>query len=281
MVDRASGGGTVTIDLRRFDFIDLYGMLGILYACADIRDRYRAEVQLQVADEKACSFLPRAGFFDVLPSHVQVPNAFGANRVERMRARRGLNDDFLELTSIDSEPAIFGVLKKLFDVLHRGLRYAESDAKDLVVLLSELCHNVLDHGDGNAQGLAAMLLYKGKRGKFVQFVVGDRGPGIRSTLTRNPDYSYVQTDVQAILQSIELGASEHRQSFRGNGLYHLKRLTFKHKGSVYVRSGAGAVFLRSDGMSRRFPECPHLSGVQFLISFPSRAQNRRVSRRRA
>jgi sensor histidine kinase regulating citrate/malate metabolism len=104
----------------------------------------------------------------------------------------------------------------------------------------------------------------------MQVVVSDRGHGIRATLRRNPAYQALASDTEAILRSVRLGVSEHEDRMRGNGLYHLMELAYKHEGAVHIRSGSGKVYLRTDQRTVRQFLVPELQGTQFSITFPAK-----------
>ncbi|MCZ7673839.1 MAG: hypothetical protein M5U34_45320 [Chloroflexi bacterium] len=191
-------------------------------------------------------------------------------QLDQADALRGNNPALLELTVIDSPEVIDEILDRLINVLCDQLHYRIHDAYDLAIVFSELCQNVLDHNSVAADGLAAMQVYNGRHGRFMQFVVADRGDGIRKTLQRNQKYAGLNTDIDAIIQSIKLGASEYEDPTRGNGLYHLLELSFKHQGAVHIRSGSGKVYLRMDHRKAKGFDVPFLSGCQFSISFRER-----------
>lgn len=260
----------ITLDLRSLQFIDVFAMVSIIYCCADVQERFGCRVRLEFTEEGAGSFLPRVGFFDVLGSEVICADVFTPARLEWERALHGEDRALLELTRIDSPTAVDMVMDKLIHVLRYHLRYQRHDAYDLAIVFSELCNNVLDHSPVTAQGLAAMQVFGSSTGRFMQFVVGDRGVGIKATLQRNPRFAALRSDIQAIMASTHLGVSEHVEATRGNGLHHLLELAFKHHGSIQIRSGQGKVYWRMDHQQRyQFP-VPHLQGAQFSITFPTR-----------
>lgn len=263
------GEDLVILDLRELDFIDLFAMAGLAYLCQELEDNVGCRVKLELGEAGACGFLPRAGFFDVLPPTVDLSD-FPMARVEVMRYYRGSNPAFLELTRIDSFNVIDDILDKFIHILQRRLKYPRHETYDIAIVLSELCHNILDHNSPAAEGVAAMQVYNGQAGRFIQVIVGDRGHGIRETLRRNQAYTNLTSDTDAILRSVDLGVSEHDDQIRGNGLYHLLELTFKHQGAVHIRSGTGKVYFRMDRREYHVFSVPRLQGTQFSITFPAK-----------
>jgi anti-sigma regulatory factor (Ser/Thr protein kinase) len=264
---------SIVFDLRSVEFIDLFAMLGVAYLCADLCDAESYRVRLELGDDGACSFLPRAGFFDILPGTDAIEFDFPAARIEYLRLYHGANTGLLELTPFASSDAIDAVLGKFIGILRHRLRYPKDDAYDLAIMLSELCHNVINHHEdpAAAAGVAAMQVHDGRAGRFVQVVVGDRGVGIRRTLARNPAHADLPSDAAAILRSVELGVSEHAEETRGNGLYHLRRLVIRHGGSLHIRSGCGKAYYPVDQSHPRTFAVPWLSGTQYAIALPVKA----------
>lgn len=261
----------VVLDLTDVQFMDVFAMVGVIYCCEDIQGLHGCRIRLEFTDDGAGGFLPRIGFFDVLGPAVEYPEVFTPARLEWERALHGEDKRLLELTPIDSPAAIDAVQDKLIHVLHYQLKYRLHDAYDLAIVFSELCNNVLDHSPADALGLAAMRIYGTQGQRFMQFVVADRGDGIKTTLTRNPNFANIRSDNDAIITSTDLGASEHEENTRGNGLYHLLKLAFKHQGNVRIRSGRGNVYWRMDLHKRHQFNVPYLQGTQFSIIFPTHA----------
>lgn len=266
----AGAEARVVLDLQSLDFIDLFAMVGVAYLCGDLRDAGSCCVRLELGEDGACSFLPRAGFFDVLPASDLVEFDVPAARIEYLRHYHGANTGLLELTSIASSDAIAAVLDKFIGILRHRLKYRKDDAYDLAIMLSELCHNVIDHHPepAAAAGVAAMQVHVGRAGRFVQVVVGDRGNGIRWTLAQNPAHANLSSDIAAIMRGVELGVSEHAEETRGNGLYHLRRLVAQHRGSLHIRSGRGKVYYPVDRLQPLTFAVPWLGGTQFSIALP-------------
>lgn len=266
-----SGDAAVTLDLRGLGFVDLFAMAAIACVCGDLHDA-GVTTQLAVSEGGACGFLQRAGFFDILPQAVTLGADLPPARLAYMRAIRGANPALVEFTSINSGRAIRGILTIFRRVLRYQLRYTTAEAKTLSIMLSELCHNVLDHNADlpGAEGVAAMQVHLTDSGRFMQVVVADRGAGILRTLRRNERHADLASDVEAIEQCVELGMTEYRDLTHGNGLFHLLRLARQHHGAVHIRSGAGKVYYRTDRHERQRFTVPYLTGTQFAIVFPAR-----------
>lgn len=273
--ESAATGDSVCIELSDLRFIDLFAAMALLHWCEGAISKYRCPIRLELSEAGACSFLPRLGFLSVLPENVQISGTPGPAKLQWQQALRGTNPTFLEITRLDSHDVIDEVLAKLITIVFRNLHYPKREALDMAQAFSEVCRNVLDHNELSAQGMAAMQICSNKEGRYLQFVVSDRGAGIRATLSRNPELRNLSSDKRAIIQSTALGVSEyHQNEFRGNGLYHLLRLVSKHEGSVHIRSGEGRVYWSWGRYGeRRYPyDVPFLGGVQVALRFPARNQ---------
>jgi anti-sigma regulatory factor (Ser/Thr protein kinase) len=269
----------ICFDLRNLAFIDLFSMVALLYTCQELIQHPGSGVHLELSEEGACGFLPRVGFLELVPQGVTYSNTFTASRLIWEQAERGNNPRLLELTSLSSSSVIRTILDNLVHVLRRRFGYGQEEAYDMVRAFSEVCHNVLDHNDQSvAKGLAAMQEFEGPTGKFLHFVVGDAGIGIKTSLTRNPIYSHIKSDIEAILASTENAASESPDFLRGSGLPTLLELSAKHSGSVHIRSGSGRVYWRRDGEHRcyTFDGVPYLPGAQIAITYPARSKSSRL-----
>ncbi len=266
-------GGLVQIDLRGLDFIDLFAMVGLAFLCGDLCDSGGCRVSLQLGEGDGCGFLARAGFFDILPSVVVELCDLPPARLSYMRLFYGSNRALLEFTRLDSYQTVREVLNRVKHTLQRQLKYSHDDARRLTMMLSEVCHNVLDHHDDprGADGVVAMQVHGKGTDRFVQVVVGDRGRGIRGTLSRHRDHADLMSDVEAIGRSVEPGTSEYDDPTHGTGLYHLLRLARLHGGTVHIRSGSGKLYSRAGHAEAMLLTVPTLGGTQFSLAFPAKS----------
>jgi hypothetical protein len=72
----------IVLDLRCVDFIDLFAMIGLIYACAELHEQYACSVRLEFDDVGAGRYFPQIGFLNVLGSDVEVVDVLypGARR---------------------------------------------------------------------------------------------------------------------------------------------------------------------------------------------------------
>lgn len=263
-------GGRSVIDLRGVPFIDMFSSVGLLYCCRDLLDLHACQVQLKLDGNGACAFLPRIGFLSALDPRVMLSSAHSLAQLYEGESYRGNSRMIIELTRLDSDETIKNVLNHVMDVLVENLYYSSHEVCDLASIFSELCHNVPEHAGSNSNGLAAMQIYRGRYGPFMQFVVADQGVGILETLQRNPTHSHLVDDVEAIAASLQPRTSEYLDESRGNGLAFLVERVHRLKGRLHIRSGSGKVYVRTEPDDfRRFRVAP-LTGTQVSVTFPAR-----------
>jgi anti-sigma regulatory factor (Ser/Thr protein kinase) len=89
---------------------------------------------------------------------------------------------------------------------------------ELVEIFSELVNNAAEHGM-NPEGAQAHIRYMPhRRGYAFDAVIADPGPGIRSTLARNPALPRPETDTGAIGLAVQELVSGTGVPTRGIGL---------------------------------------------------------------
>ncbi len=262
-------GGESTFDLSGITFISAAGMVQLTAACHALASA-GARPSVKVDDVNVRGYLARSGFFSALDGIAVVEPPL--SRVQKMISdhQRGGNPLLVEVTRIASGAALPELLDRIVSVLQRRLKYRQRDAFDIAVAISELSQNTFDHNTGSC-GFLAMQVYGSKGAKrFLEVAVADYGEGLTATLTRNPKYSDIRSDVQAIRRAIQPGVSEHDDPTRGTGLHHLIQITYHHGGSVQIRSGRGKVHFRMDKKIGYEFAVPRVPGVQVSLSLPAK-----------
>ena len=57
----------ISIDLRGLRYIDLFSAICLLHSCAELAEKHCCNVQIEIGEDGACSFLPRMGFLSCIP----------------------------------------------------------------------------------------------------------------------------------------------------------------------------------------------------------------------
>jgi anti-anti-sigma regulatory factor/anti-sigma regulatory factor (Ser/Thr protein kinase) len=266
----SEGHLSITIDCSGLQFVDPFGMIGLILASRSQKLRGGAPFTFYLPEGKVRSYLGRAGFLRAALQYASFEPPVDDDWLELMDLYQGTTPSLLEVTLLEGADAIPSVLEGVETALRAQLSYRKHDAFDICIMLSEICHNVFDHNEGKTVCYGAMQTYAPRRGeKFLQVSIGDDGLGIPTTLRRNPKYADLTNDWDAIVKSFENQVSEFDDLTRGNGLYHLLSLVLRHKGTVTVRSGMGKVYVRGDEKWGRRFEVAELEGTQFAMTFPT------------
>lgn len=268
-VERASPfqGDAPTCDLRNIRLITPAALVQ-LAAGAYWLAREGRPLHIRIDDEFVRGYLIRCGFFGVLSDIARVepdlpPTSFF------LEARRGTNPMLIEVTRIENGAALPPLLDQIVWVLRHRLKYRKFDAFDVATAISEACQNTFDHNADTA-GFVAMQVYGHGRKRFLEIGISDYGVGLAPSLRKNPKND-VPTDLAAIQLATQLGTSEHDDPTRGTGLYHLLEITYKHQGSVQIRSGAAKVRYRMDKRRGWVFSVPTTAGVHLALTLPSKA----------
>jgi len=259
------GADEATLDLTDVQFVSPAALVQLAAACHALTRDGRPPV-IRVVEPDVRSYLSRAGFFAVLEGVAAVdPPMIRSHRYE---ALRGSNPLLIEVTKLEKGRELPDLLDAIVTVLRERLKYRKYDAFDVATAVSEIAQNTFDH-NAHTCGFVAMQVYgKGKR-RFLEIGVADFGDGLAATLRRNPQHA-PRTDVDAIKLAVQLGTSEHDDPTRGTGLHHLLEITYKHEGSVQIRSGAAKVRYRMDERRGWIFVVPSMPGVQIALTLRSK-----------
>lgn len=177
----------------------------------------------------------------------------------------------IEVTKIQNGAELPALLDRIVYVLCHRLKYKKHDAFDVTIAVSEICQNTFDHNTHSC-GFLAMQVYRGGPGRFLEIGVADYGDGLAATLKRNPHNPPILSDMEAIHQATQLGTSEFSDRTRGTGLYHLLEITYKHGGSVQIRSGGATMRYRMDKQQGWGFHVVPMPGVQIALTLPTKVR---------
>ncbi|MGA2269611.1 MAG: hypothetical protein ABSH44_14175 [Bryobacteraceae bacterium] len=261
--------GPCVFDLRGVTFVSPAALVQLTAACHAIHQRGQTPV-IAIEDSSVRSYLLRAAFFSALEGVADIQPSLVKPWNRIYDHMRGSNPMLIEVTKIESGAALPSLLDQVVDVLRFRLKYRKNDAFDVATAVSELSQNTFDHNQ-NTCGFLAMQVYGKGAKRFLEIAVADHGCGLAATLGRNPKNPRALSDVEAIKEAIKPGVSEHDDPTRGTGLYHLLEITYKHEGSVQIRSGSGIARYRMDRKMGWYLSVPPMPGVQVALTLPSKA----------
>jgi anti-sigma regulatory factor (Ser/Thr protein kinase) len=107
------------------------------------------------------------------------------------------------------------------------------------VAMDEISENVIHHADTSLGGFAAAQGWR-KRSEFEVAIV-DLGVGIKASLSTNPDYTHITSDVEAIETAVQPYVTATPERNGGIGLFVTNLLLAANGGEMLIRSGNGAM----------------------------------------
>jgi hypothetical protein len=258
---------TGRFDLNDVTFVAPSGLVDLAVAVTT-RASSAGSCELLVADHEVRTYLARIRFCQLLSSVAVFNPPIPAYVLRRSDLYEGASESLVELTRLTSLVALPILLGRIIRALTGQLGYADDAAKDVAIGISETVQNSFDHNPAIESFLAMQVYGSGER-RFLEIAMGDAGQGIRATLSQNPAYSYIASDVLAIQRSLERGVSASSDLTRGTGLFHLRDLTRKLSGSLEIRSGSAKVRMRADRPRATYLSVPAMAGVQVTLGLPT------------
>ena len=108
------------------------------------------------------------------------------------------------------QPTIFHSIREAQDLantLEQNLTTQHPEAASIsgvaVETFSELLNNAAEHGMSDAGAHCHVRLMPHRMGNCLDIVVADSGPGIRASMTRNPNLPITESDAEAIAMAVQ------------------------------------------------------------------------------
>lgn len=219
----------ICFDLARTESFTPFGIIMLTATIAEClkkgkRCKYRRPVK-----GSAQKFFRETGFneyFKLLDSSHAEPHNIRTGDIQLIR-----------LTGLNTE-----IADTITEILDYHLRISEGLKGSLRLSMLEAITNVIDHS-GVKDYYICCWNYPAL--KQIKLCIADLGIGIRSSLTKSSQYSYMKTDHEAIQLAIENGVSS-RPERAGLGLDHIRRFLTVNKGRLCIISYQGKVFWKFD-----------------------------------
>jgi len=265
----AANVGAVRFDLRHCEFIEPFGIVGLLFLL-----RHAAARQTQVVCDLPHSAAVRAylSAMDFYRQAEPYAELYPAPTGDSGSGETSEGDFSLALTPIHSEAdvteAVKGLIARVRSILTRNLQYNPTVLNKICVALAEICQNIPQHSDD--WGTVALQSYRSRNrpdDRFVKFAVGDLGVGIRQSLASRQGSADLN-DAEAIRSALRFGVSRFGEPGRGLGLAAVAALAKAVGGSLQVRSGRARVLLR--GAQHYVFSVPFFPGTQVSLELPAR-----------
>ncbi|MBN2482986.1 MAG: hypothetical protein JXD21_02130 [Candidatus Omnitrophica bacterium] len=252
----------ILLDLGLVSAISPYGIgsLLILYRYT-LNLGARLEIDFYDNDSMYRRF-QRWGMFEYMPC--------GYNRKDASSAEEeNLSTDiFLKLQLIKSEDDIY----KAIEFLRENLQLPQEEFTDLIVVISEITQNILEHSDTEGFLNIGREYHRIRRRNFLHICVADSGLGMGQSLKEKlRHYQDDYLDGFAIYKALYEGISRYDDPGRGNGVIKTRGIVKKYHGKMVIRSGCAKLwgdvptwqierFLRKN--------LRYLPGTQVHITFP-------------
>jgi anti-sigma regulatory factor (Ser/Thr protein kinase) len=249
----------ITVDLRQAAFVEPYGA-----ACLVLLAR-----RLAGRRQRLVCVLPSAANAQQAVSQMRLGEwlePLGEVRHLRRPGLRSQDETTLPLSVVRSRADVQGVLDYLVAQVRGRLDYGLSDLLDATKVVSELCHNVVDHS--GAEGLATASIFRDRTGRrFISLAVVDAGVGIRASLAQRYPEAEHWRHAEAIQRALD-GLSSRPDS-GGLGLRSVQAIVRRYEGRLAIRSGNDRLYVSAKRQARTvsgvlFP------GTQVGISFSQR-----------
>ncbi len=190
-------------------------------------------------------------------------NRFNLQAITKLRAF-GNSTSLNDIVDIEKRPDIAEeTARNILDILvSEGV---DVDCGLVTEVVSELVDNFAEHSLHSLATLA-MQYYPTKH--KITIAIGDCGIGIRASLCKNPQYSYL-TDVphyEAIIKALEPLVSVRTDG--GMGLTQVSEQIHEANGELILATGDGYVILNRH-RTIKGDMAYNLCGVQIQISFPT------------
>lgn len=225
------------IDLRDVDFVDPYGMVGLLEVGEFlVKSKSEKSTLLLPTSEEVLRYLERMNFFRFVDRYFKIepdrPNISGKY------LRSSYTDVLLEITHIEKSDDIHFIVSKVRErahtILERHLHYEGRAIDGFIVALSEVCQNILEHSEDT--GFVGIQKYHFQRlnKNVVKIAVMDLGIGFKRSLEER---FKIKDDLEAIDKALFHGVSRYADKGRGHGLAAVRRFVNEWNGRLSIRSG--------------------------------------------
>ena len=172
------------------------------------------------------------------------------------------------------EPTAFHSMREaqyLTDQLEERLSKLSNVAANIkpqvVEMFSEMVNNAAEHGMSDAGAHCHVRLMPHRRSLALDSVITDRGPGIRTTLERNPNLQ-VESDEQALRLAVQELTSGTGNPTRGIGLWIAFLECQKPGRKLQVHSGTGRLTVYGTD-SVEFSTAPEHQGTTVRFTIPT------------
>lgn len=248
------------LDLHAVSFLKPPGVMALLLAVRQIKEKTGHPVSLLNLDNKLKSYLERVNLFDIAKAWLHLDEIIPETRWDRNPESTNL----LELTPITNALDVAQAMERAEAIFSHWLQM--SNLSSLLKVISELCSNIYQHsGDPHGFVLIQRYQYYSRSEVEVVLAAGDLGKGIRGSLQQK--HPQLDQNPLSYIQAAMNGTTSRGTGRGGLGLRTVEETVAKEGGSVWLRTETAA--LRSFGPTRHYPD-EHLAfmpGTQVVVEF--------------
>lgn len=251
-----------TLDLRKINVIDAYGIISLVTASASILENGRP-LYLVLSDSEATRVLAGAGYFAEMKRRFK--SSVHWNEDGFPDEKKG-NKPFLSLHYIGFK----GQERKLLDDLV-PLLMKQGFTADMIGYIGWVMGELADNSLTHAQGPCYLLMGQfGQTHTFLEVAIGDTGRGIHGSLKRNPKYAEL-SDRAAFLKAFQSRVTcwpESSEIDRGKGLSDLLTIAMGNGSILRVDSndlGFSFNFVNSQRELQQMKPASSKSGTRFCL----------------
>ena len=237
-----AGGANLLFDARHLRWVGPNGMVGLLAAGSDARDRSGEAPILELGGaDDVKSYLGRMGFFQAAEGIFAAGTSFP-------RRPSGPSDVLLEITPITQNSDVHDVVERIQEaagaILSNTLGYPQTSVVQFSVILSEVCQNILEHAEAPGWVAAQSYNWSKRLGRHVVIIsVADLGRGFRVSLSDEHSARFADRwgDVTALEAAFIHGLTRFPDSGRGQGIQQIRKQVRRWDGLISIRSGTARI----------------------------------------
>jgi len=269
LVSQIQRGETVLLDLSQVQFVYPTGIVGMALFLRSAYERSGHKLIVSGCQDNILAYLQRINFFDTC-SEWAVCTAEVPSESELARSEASTN--LLELRPIRNHDDVNLAANRAQGIIRSWLSFNSSQLNNLVIVLSEMGGNVCDHSKDYGFICIQKYLHGLGSNVVVRIAVGDMGIGIRQSLMQR-HRNIGSTSIAYIRAALQGKTSRPGKYIRGNGFQRVQEIVRGCNGSLFVRSGDGAVLIPA--ASGEIIDFPNL--IDFPGTFVAITLNQHVS----
>ncbi|MBM4129339.1 MAG: hypothetical protein FJ243_04365, partial [Nitrospira sp.] len=175
----------IPFDFKDIQFVDPYGMVGLLEAGSLLKSKGIKKTLLLPESEEVLKYLERMDFFKYAREYFRLEPPEPS--ISDKYLRSSYSDVLLEITPIEKSDDIHFIVGKVKDrakaILTTHLHYDERAINGFIVALSEVCQNILEHSEDTGFVGIQKYHFQNLNKNVVKIAVMDIGIGFRKSLS--------------------------------------------------------------------------------------------------